>query len=88
MCVVCEQKSAAEHKEGQLRRTTERQDRHFRQDHFATTLQIADQWFGEEGRPVTMHILYCSIKAFGLFILSTISASFDCRQRSCREWQY
>lgn len=59
---------------GQLRRITKRQDRCLRQldqttrrHHFATTLQIADQWFGKEGRSATMRTQYRRIRAFGLF---------------------
>lgn len=47
------------------------QDRRFKQlalrDHFATTRKIADQWFEEIGRPVTMRILYRRIRSFELF---------------------
>lgn len=80
---------------GRPRRTTERQDRRFRQlalrDRFATTRQIADQWFREEGRPVTMRTLYRRIRAFGLFsyrprLVLPLTAD-HCRQRLnwCRE---
>lgn len=44
---------------GQLRGTIERQDRSFRQralrDHFSTTRQIADPWFEEQSRSISMH---------------------------------
>lgn len=83
---------------GQPRRTTERQDRRFRQlalrDRFATTRQVADQWFGEEGRPVTMRTLYRRIRAFGLFSYRprlVLPLNPDhCRQRLnwCRERQH
>lgn len=55
---------------GTQRRTNERQDRRLRlmalRDRFSTTRSIADQWLGEEGRPIGLRTVYRRIRTFGL----------------------
>lgn len=56
---------------GRLRLTTEGQDRRLRQlavrDRSATSRAIANQWFTEHGRLITMRTVYRRIRSFGLF---------------------
>lgn len=55
---------------GGRRKTNEVQDRHLRlmatRDRFSSTRSIADQWLGNEGRPVTLRTVYRRIRAWGL----------------------
>lgn len=86
---------------GRVRRTAPLQDRRLRllalRDRFMSTRSIADQWFAEHGRPITMRTVYRRIRSFGItsyrpqFVLPLTPRHRSDRLAWCRErlnWDY